>query len=257
MTNLSSILKKQIYYFAKKGLYSQSYGFSSSRVWMWELDHKESWVLKNWCFQTVMLEKTTESPLDCKEIKPVNFKGYQPWIFIWRTDVEAEVPILWQPVAKSQFIWKDPDAGKDWRQEEDDRGQDDWVISLTQRTWIWASSRRWWRTGKPGVLHSMGPQTVRHDWVTGYQQGLKQSTNCELPDVQGGFRKGGRTRDQTTSIHWITEKKGEFQKNIYFSFIDYMRAFDVLITTNCGKFWDYQTTLSVFWETCMQVKEQQ
>ena len=166
-------------------------------------------------------------------------------------------PILWLPDAKSGLIRKDPDAGKDWRQEEDDRGQDDWVISLTQRTWIWASSRRWWRTGKPGVLHSMGPQTVRHDWVTGYQQGLKQSTNCELPDVQGGFRKGGRTRDQTTSIHWIKEKKGEFQKNIYFSFIDYMRAFDVLITTNCGKFWDYQTTLSVFWETCMQVKEQQ
>ena len=175
MTNLSSILKKQVYYFAKKGLYSQSYVFSSSCVWIWELDHKESWVLKNWCFQTVMLEKTTESPLDCKEIKPVNFKGYQPWIFIGRTDVEAEVPVLWPPVAKSQFIWKDPDAGKDWRQEEDDRGQDDWVTSLTQRTWAWASSGRWWRTGKPGVLLSMGLQSIRHDWGTEQQQRWQRS----------------------------------------------------------------------------------
>ena len=157
-------IKKQRYYFANKGLYSQSYGFSSSHIWMCELDHKESWVLKNWCFQTVM-EKTLESPLDCKEIKPVNLKGNQPWVFIWRTDVEAEVPKLWPPVANSQLIGKDPDAGKDWRQE-DDRGQDGWVISLTQRTWVWASSRRWWRTGKPGMLQSMGPQRVRHDWVT-------------------------------------------------------------------------------------------
>ena len=120
MTNLDSILKS-------RGLYSQSYGFSSSHVRMWELDHKEGWVLKNWCFQTVLLEKTLESPLDCKEIKPVNPKGNQPWIFIGRTDTEAETPILWPPDAKSQLIGKDPDAGKDWRQEEKGVTEDEMV----------------------------------------------------------------------------------------------------------------------------------
>ena len=104
--------------FADKGLYSQSYGFSSSVVWMWELDHKESWAEKNWCFWTVVLEKVLESPLDCKEIKPVNPKGNQPWIFIVRTDAETETPILWPPDVKSWLIGRDPDAGKDWRQEK-------------------------------------------------------------------------------------------------------------------------------------------
>ena len=94
-------IKKQRHHFADKGLYSQSYGFSSSRVWIWELDYKESWVLKNWCFWTVVLEKTLESPLDCKEIQPVHPKGNQSWIFIGRTDVEAEVPILWPPDGKN------------------------------------------------------------------------------------------------------------------------------------------------------------
>ena len=93
---------------------SQSYGFSRSCVWMWELDYKESWALKNWCFWTVVLEKTLESPLDCKEIQPAHSKGNQSWIFIGRTDVEAETPILWPPDAKSWLIYKDPDAGKDW-----------------------------------------------------------------------------------------------------------------------------------------------
>ena len=111
-------IKKQRHYFADKGPFSQSYGFSSSHVWMWELDHKESWALKNWCFWTVVLEKTLESPLDCKEIKSVHPKGNQSWIFIGRTDVEAETPILWLPDAKNWLIWKDPNAGKDWRQEE-------------------------------------------------------------------------------------------------------------------------------------------
>ena len=96
---------------------SQSYGFSSSHVWMWELDHKEGWVLKNWCFWIVMLEKTPECPLDCKEIKLVNPKGNKPWIFIGRTEAEAETPILWPPEAKSWLIGKDPDAGKDWGKE--------------------------------------------------------------------------------------------------------------------------------------------
>ena len=104
--------KKQSYYFANKGWYSLSYGFSSSQVWMWELDHKEGWVPKNWCFWTVVLEKTLESPLDCKEIKPVNPKANKSWIFIGRTDAEAEAPILWPPDAKSYLIRKDPDSGK-------------------------------------------------------------------------------------------------------------------------------------------------
>ena len=111
-------VKKQRHYFANKGLSSQSYGFSSSHVQMRELDHKEGWRPKNWCFWTVILEKTLESPLDCKEIKPVNPKGNQPWIFIKRTDAEAEAPILWPPDVKSQLIGKDPDTEKDWRQEE-------------------------------------------------------------------------------------------------------------------------------------------
>ena len=97
---------------------SQGYGFSSGHIWMWELDYKESWAQKNWCFWTVVLEKTLESPLDSKEIKPVNSKGNQPWIFIGRTDAKAETPILWAPDAKNWFIRKDPDAGKDWRQME-------------------------------------------------------------------------------------------------------------------------------------------
>ena len=110
-------IKKQRQHFANKGLSSQGYGFSSSHVWMWELDYKESWVQKNWCFWTVVLEKTLESPLDCKEIQPVHPKGDQSWVFIGRTDVEAEIPILWPPDTKSCLIWKDPDAGKDWRWE--------------------------------------------------------------------------------------------------------------------------------------------
>ena len=97
---------------------SQSYGFSSSHVWMWELDYKESWVPRNWCFWTVVLKKTLESPLDCKEIQPVPPIRNQSWIFIGRTDAEAETPILWPPDVKNWFLRKDPDVGKDWRQEE-------------------------------------------------------------------------------------------------------------------------------------------
>ena len=106
-------VKKQRRHFANKGLDSQSYGFSSSHVWMWELDHKEGWAPKNWCFQIVVLEKTLESPLHSKEIKLVNPKGNQLWIFIERNDAEAEAPILWPPDAKNWLIGKDPDAGKD------------------------------------------------------------------------------------------------------------------------------------------------
>ena len=114
MTNLDSILKNRDI-FANKGPSSQGYSFSSSHVWMWELDYKESWVQKNWCFWTVVLEKTLECLLDFKEIQPVHPKGAQSWLLIGRTDVEAETPIFWPPDAKNWLISKDPDAGKDWR----------------------------------------------------------------------------------------------------------------------------------------------
>ena len=120
-------IKRQRHYFANKGPSSQSYGFSSRHVWMWELDYKKSCVLKNWCFWTVVLEKTLESPLDCKEIQQVYPKGNQSWIFIGRTDAEAETPILWPPDVKKWLIGKDPDAGKDWRQEEKGPTEDEMV----------------------------------------------------------------------------------------------------------------------------------
>ena len=118
-------IKKQRHYFANKGVSSQSYGFSSSHVWMWELDHKESWVPKNWCFYTMVLEETLESPLDCRKIQPVHPKGNQSWIE--RTDAEAETPILWPPDAKDWLTGKDPDAGKDWRLEEKGITEDEMV----------------------------------------------------------------------------------------------------------------------------------
>ena len=159
-------IKKQRHYFADKGLSSQIYSFSSGYVWLWELDYKESWAPKNWCFWTVVLEKTLESPLDCKEIKQVNPKGNQSWIFIGMIDAEAEAPILWPPDAKNWLIGTDPVAGKDWRQGEGNNRGHGWMVSLTRWTWVWASSGNWWRIGKPGMLQSMGSQRVEHDWTT-------------------------------------------------------------------------------------------
>ena len=160
-------MKKQRHYFTNKGPYNQSYGFSSSHVWVWELDHKEGWAPKNLCFWTVVLEKALENPLDCTELKPVNPKGNQSWILIVRTDAEAEAPILWWPDAENWLIRKDPDAGKDWRQEEKGTtGWDGWMASLTQWIWVWVNSRSWWWTGRPGMLHSMGSQRVGHDSET-------------------------------------------------------------------------------------------
>ena len=120
-------IKKQRHYLINKYPSSQSYGFSSSHLWMWELDCEESWAPMNWCFWTVVLKKTLESPLDCKEIKQVNLKGNQFWIFIWWTDAEAETPIIWPPDAKNWLIGKDPDAGKDWRREEKGTTEDEMV----------------------------------------------------------------------------------------------------------------------------------
>ena len=162
-------VKKHRYCFTSKGPYSQSYGFSSNHVWMWELDHKESWAEKNWCFQIVVPEKTLESPLDSKETRPVNPKGNQPKIFIGRTDAEAL--ILWPPDANSRFTGNDPDVGKGWTQE---KGMTEDEMVGEQWTWVWASCRTWWRTGKLGVLQSMEVtkgRTQLTDWTT--------TTNCQ------------------------------------------------------------------------------
>ena len=138
---------------------------TNSPVQMWELVHKESWALKNWYFWTVVLEKTLETPLFCKDIKQVNFKGNKFWILIGRTDAEA--PIFWPPDSKNWFIRKDLDAGKDWRREgKGTTGWDGWMASLMRWTWVWTGSRSWWWTGKPGMLQSVGLWRARHDWVT-------------------------------------------------------------------------------------------
>ena len=163
-------IKKQRYCFANKGPSSRGYGFSNSHVWMGELDHKETWVPRNSCFWTVVLEKTLESPLDCKEIQPVHPKGDQSWVFIGRPDVEDEIPTLatWCKELthlKRPWCWERLRAGG----EGDDRGWDDWMASSTWWTWVWVDSGSWWLTGKPGVLRSMGskePDTVeRLNWT--------------------------------------------------------------------------------------------
>ena len=147
---------------------------------MWELAYKESWAPKNWCLWTVALDKTLESPLDCKEIQPINPKGNLSWIIIGSTDAEAETPTLWPPDAKNWLIWKDPDAGKDWRQEKGTTGWDGRMASLTQWTWIWVGPRNCWWTGKPGVLQSMGSRRVGHDsdWT---------ELNCVLQKLHPGI----------------------------------------------------------------------
>ena len=140
---------------------------------MWELDHKEGWVPKSLCFRTVVLQKTLEYPLDSKEIKPVNPKGNQPWIFSGRTDAKAEALIFWPPDSKSPpthwkipWCWERLRAGGDG----DNRGWDGWMALPTQWTWIWVTSGRWWRTGQPGELQSMGLQRIGHNLATEQQQ---------------------------------------------------------------------------------------
>ena len=138
---------------------------------MWELDGEEGWVLKNWYFWTVALEKTLERPLDCKEIQPVHSEGDQPWDFFGRTDAKAETLVLWPPHAKHWkrlWCWEGLGAGG----EGDDRGWDGWMVSLTQWTWVWVNFRSWWRTGRPGVLWFMGSQRVGHNWATELGSGI-------------------------------------------------------------------------------------
>ena len=128
---------------------------------MWELDYKESWAPKNWCFWTVVLEKTHESPLDCKEIQSVHPKGNQSWVFMERIDIETEIPILSKPDLKRPQCWERLKAG-----EGDNRGWDGWMASPIQWRWVWVNSRSWWWTGRPGVLQSMALRRVGHDWAT-------------------------------------------------------------------------------------------
>ena len=171
-------IKKQRHYFVNKNLSSQSYGFSSSHVWMWELDYKESWAPKNVCFWTVVLEKTLESPLDCKEIQPVLPKGDQSWVFIGRTDVQAETPILWPSDVKSWLIGKDPDAGKDWGQEEKGTTEDEmigWHHRLNAHGFGWTLGVD---DGQGGlVCCSSWGHRVRHDWATELADWLGLSEN--------------------------------------------------------------------------------
>ena len=134
---------------------------------MWELDYKDSWVLKNWWFWTVVLEKTLESPLDCKEIQSVNPKGNQSWIFIGRTDCEAETPILWPHDAKNWLIGKDLKLGKIEGGRRRGQQRMRWLDGITDSMiWVWVNSRSWWWTGRPGVLQSMVLQRIGHDWAT-------------------------------------------------------------------------------------------
>ena len=146
---LRQCIKQQRYYFANKGLSSQNSGFSSSHVGMWGLDYEESWAPKNWCFWTVVLEKTLENPLDCQEIQPIHPEGNQSWIFFGRTHAEAETPILWPPDVKNWLIGKDPDVGKDWRQEEKGMKEDEMVGWHHWLNGVWVNSGSWWWTGRP------------------------------------------------------------------------------------------------------------
>ena len=160
-------IKKQRHYFAKKGPSSQSYGFSSSHVWMWELDYKDSWVPKNWCFRTVVLEKTLESPLDCKGIQPVHPKGNQSWMFIGRTDVGVKLQHFGHLMQRADSFEKTLMLEKIEGRRRRGWQRMRWLDGITDSvTWVCVNSGSWWWTGRPGMLWFMGLQRVWHNWVT-------------------------------------------------------------------------------------------
>ena len=185
MTNLDSILKSRDIilptnvHLVKAVVFPEvMYGCES---WTIKLDYKESWAPKNGCFWTMMLEETLKSPLDCKEIQPVHSKGNQSWIFIGRTDAEAETPIFWPPDGKNQLNGKHPDAGKNWKREEKGWRRMRCLDSITDSMHMNLSKlRNWWWTGRPGMLWFMGSQRVGHDWVT--------DLNWSEPQVWNGVR---------------------------------------------------------------------
>ena len=160
-------IRKRRHHFVNKGLFSQGYGYSSSHVWTWELDYKESWVLKNWCFWIVVLEKTLESPLDCKEIQPVHPKEISPGCSLEGLMLKLKLQYFGYLMQRADSLkrpwcWERLRAGG----EGDGRGWDGWMASLTQWTWVWVDSGSWWWTGRSGVLRFMGSQRVGHDWAT-------------------------------------------------------------------------------------------
>ena len=169
-------------YLAYKCPFRQSYGFSSSHVQMWELGHKEDWAPKNWCFWTVVLEKTLENPLDGK-IKPVNPHGNQPWIFTGRTDADAEAPILWPPGVKSWFVGKDPDGGKDWGRRKRGQQRMRWLDDITHSMDMSLSNlHEIVKEREGGMLQSKGSQRVGHDWATEQQQYPSTITSLHYKD---------------------------------------------------------------------------
>ena len=165
------IRREQLKLWGNEKRHSQSYGFSSGHVWMWELDYKESWVLKNWCFSSAVLEKTLESPLDCKEIKLVILKEINPEYSLEELMLNLKLQHFGHLMQRADSLEKTLMLGKiEDRRWRDGRGRDGWLASPTQWTWVWANTSRWWRTGMPGVLQSMGMQRVRPDRGTEQQQ---------------------------------------------------------------------------------------
>ena len=204
-------IKKQRHYCVNKGPSSRGHSFSSGHVWMWELDYKESWVPKNWCFWTVVLENTLESPLDCDEIKPVNPKGNQSWIFIGRTDAEAEIPTLWSPDGNSSSE-KTLMMGKIEGSRRRGRQRMRWLVGIADsmnrslsRSWSW-----WW-TGKPGMLQSIGSQSQTHNWVT--------ELNWELVEDRGAWNTVVYkvTKSQTQLSNWTTTGNKTAQCSLFSS----------------------------------------